>query len=150
MALELNLDFPFACFGVAESRQELFLARQTDALRHPRTLINDKQFTSLGLVELFGENILDDELSKLILPKTGNGEPGLTTVCREILLKEGRSLTANETVRLIQKRFPSVLAEHKVPVSSVMTVLNRLVKYGEADSVFVGKRRAWQKARGER
>ena len=106
--------------------------------------------TLVGLVELFGENILDDELSKLILPKTGNGEPGLTTVCREILLKEGRSLTANETVRLIQKRFPSLLAEHKVPVSSVMTVLNRLVKYGEADSVFVGKRRAWQKARGER
>ena len=100
-------------------------------------------------MELFEESILDDEISKLILPKTGNGEPGLTTVCRE-MRKEGRSLTANETVRLIQKRFPSLLAEHKVPVSSAMTVLNRLVKYGEADSVFVGKRRAWQKAHGQR
>lgn len=105
--------------------------------------------TLAGTVELFEESILDDELSKLILPKTGNGEPGLTTVCRE-MLKEGRSLTANETVRFIQKRFPSLLAEHKVPVSSAMTVLNRLVKYGEADSVFVGKRRAWQKAHGQR
>jgi hypothetical protein len=106
--------------------------------------------TLVGLVELFGESIVDEELGKLILPQTGDGEPGLTTVCREILLKEGRSLTANEVYRLIQKRFPSLLAEHKVPVSSVMTVLNRLVKYGEADSVFVGKRRAWQKAGGQR
>jgi len=41
MALKLYFDFPFGRFSVAESRQELLPAGQTDALRHPRPLIND-------------------------------------------------------------------------------------------------------------
>ena len=93
---------------------------------------------------MFGESILDEELRGQLLPKPDDGSPGLTDVCREILLKEGRALTASKIYRLIQERFPSLLAQHKVPVSSVTTVLNRLVKYGEVKSVLVGKRRAWQ------
>jgi hypothetical protein len=100
--------------------------------------------TLVGLVELFGESILDEELRRLLQPKVDDGQPGLTAVCREVLVKERRSLTANEVYRLIQQCFPSLLARHKEPISSVTTVLNRLVKYGQAESVLVGKRRAWQ------
>jgi hypothetical protein len=100
--------------------------------------------TLVGLAELFGNSILDEELRSLVLRKTGDGQPGVTRVCREILQREGRSLTANEVFRLIRQRFPSLLAQHKEPVSSVTTILNRLVKYGEAESVLVGKRRAWK------
>ena len=99
--------------------------------------------TLVGLAELFGESILDEELGKLLLPKASNGQSGLTAVCRDILLREGRALTSNEVYRLVRQRSPLLLAEHKEPVSSVTTVLNRLVKYGEAESVLVGKRRAW-------
>jgi len=100
--------------------------------------------TLVGLAALFGDSILNEELSKLILPKADDGQSRLTAVCREILLKDEQSLTAEEIYRLIQQRFPSLLAQHKMPVSSVTTVLNRLVKYGEAEAVFVGKRRAWR------
>jgi hypothetical protein len=106
--------------------------------------------TLAGLAKLFGESILDEELTKLLIPKTSDGQPGLTAVCRELLLKEGEALTAHEVYRLISQRLPSLLAGHKEPVSSVTTVLNRLVKYGEAESVLVGKRRAWQKAKRKR
>jgi hypothetical protein len=103
--------------------------------------------TLMGLAELFGESILDEELTKLLLPKTTDGQPGLTAVCRDTLQKERRPLTANEVYRLVRQRSPLLLAEHKEPISSVTTVMNRLVKYGEAESVFVGKRRAWRSRR---
>ena len=82
--------------------------------------------------------------SRMLSPNNSANPP----VCRDILLTEKRPLTANEVYRLVRQRFPMLLAEHKEPVSSVTTVLNRLVKYGEAESFFVGKRRAWQKVGG--
>src|SRR6476660_172653 len=63
--------------------------------------------TLVGLAALFGDSILNEELSKLILPKADDGQSGLTAVCREILLKDEQSLTAEEIYRLIQQRFPS-------------------------------------------
>ena len=103
--------------------------------------------TLVGLAELFGENILDEELTRMLLPKTSDGQPGLTAVCRDTLLREGRALTATQMYRLVRQRSPLLLAEHKEPISSVTTVLNRLVKYGEAELVLVGKRRAWRCSR---
>jgi len=45
----------------------------------------------------------------------------------------------------IQERLPGVLLRHKDPLASVTTVLNRLVEYGEAQSVLRDNgRRAWQ------
>src|SRR3954467_7302742 len=47
--------------------------------------------TLVGLAELFGEKIFDEELRGQLL----HGQLGLTAVCRELLLKEGRGLTAH-------------------------------------------------------
>jgi len=50
-----------------------------------------------------------------------------------------------EVCEQIQQRLPAVLLRHKDPLASVTTVLNRLVEYGEAQSVMrENGRRAWQ------
>jgi hypothetical protein len=45
----------------------------------------------------------------------------------------------------MQQKVPPVILHHKDPLASVTTVLNRLVEYGEAQSVVrENGRRAWQ------
>jgi hypothetical protein len=100
--------------------------------------------TLVGLAELFGENVLDNELCKLVHHRPQKGRPGLTAVCREILVSDGRALTTVEVYKLVNQHFPALLANHKVPLSWVATVLNRLAKYGEAQSSLLGRHRTWK------
>jgi hypothetical protein len=60
-------------------------------------------------------------------------------------MEAGRPLAVREVCEQIQQRLPAVLLRHKDPLASVTTVLNRLVEYGEAQSVVrENGRRAWQ------
>jgi hypothetical protein len=101
--------------------------------------------TISGLANLFGDEVLNDELLELVDRKTGGRQPGFTKACRMVLMEAGRPLGAREVCERIQQRVPPLLLRHKDPLASVTTVLNRLVDYGEARAVVRDNgRRAWQ------
>ena len=101
--------------------------------------------TIAGLANLFGDDILGEDLLELVDRKTGGRQPGFTKACRMVLMEAGRPLSVREVCEQIQQRLPAVLMRHKDPLASVTTVLNRLVDYGEAQSVVrENGRRAWQ------
>src|ERR1700674_4387454 len=101
--------------------------------------------TISGLANLFGDDILGEELLELVDRKTGGRQPGFTKACRMVLMEAGRPLAVREVCEQMQRLLPAVLLRHKDPLASVTTVLNRLVEYGEAMSVVrENGRRAWQ------
>jgi hypothetical protein len=101
--------------------------------------------TISGLANLFGDDILGEELLELVDRKSGGRQPGFTKACRMALMEAGRPLSVREVCDRIQERLPGVLLRHKDPLASVTTVLNRLVEYGEAQAVSRDNgRRAWQ------
>jgi hypothetical protein len=101
--------------------------------------------TIVGLANLFGGGILNDDLLELVDRKTSGRQPGFTRACRMVLMEASRPLAAREVCEQIQRKTPPVILHHKDPLASVTTVLNRLVEYGEAQSVVrENGRRAWQ------
>jgi len=128
---------------VRTAHEELrqLMRQRADIMKRIGTL---KQ-TIAGLANLFGDEVLDEDLLELVGRKSGGRQPGFTKACRVALIEAEGPLTVREVCDRIQQRMPAVLLRHKDPLASVTTVLNRLVEYGEAQSV-VGKngRRAWQ------
>jgi hypothetical protein len=60
-------------------------------------------------------------------------------------MEAARPLGAREVCEQMQQKIPPVILHHKDPLASVTTVLNRLVEYGEAQSVVrENGRRAWK------
>lgn len=101
--------------------------------------------TIVGLANLFGDDVLTEELLELVDRKSGGRQPGFTKACRMVLMEADRPLGAREVCEQIQQKVPPVLLRHKDPLASVTTVLNRLVEYGEARTVpRENGRRAWQ------
>ena len=102
--------------------------------------------TIVGLANLFGDEVLTEELLELVDRKTGGRQPGFTKACRMVLMEADKPLGAREVCEQIQQRIPPVMLRHKDPLASVTTVLNRLVEYGEARSMVRdnGRRGAWQ------
>ena len=91
--------------------------------------------TIIGLANLFGDEMLDDELLSLVERRSNGRQPGFTRACRMVLLEAKRPLTAREICENLHQKFSGVLLNHKDPLASVTTVLNRLVEYGEARSL---------------
>jgi hypothetical protein len=101
--------------------------------------------TIVGLANLFGDEVLTEELLELVDRKSGGRQPGFTKACRMVLMEAEKPLGAREVCEQIQQRIPPVLLRHKDPLASVTTVLNRLVEYGEARTIVrENGRRAWQ------
>src|SRR5438552_11989361 len=101
--------------------------------------------TIVGLANLFGDDVLSEELLELVDRKSSGRQPGFTKACRMVLMEADRPLGAREVCEEIQQRVPPVLLHHKDPLASVTTVLNRLVEYGEAHTIVrENGRRAWQ------
>jgi hypothetical protein len=101
--------------------------------------------TIAGLANLFGDQVLGDELLEMVDRKTSGRQPGFTKACRTTLMDANRPLSARDVCDRIQQKFPLVLARHKDRMASVTTVLNRLVAYGEARAVALDNgRRAWE------
>jgi hypothetical protein len=128
---------------VKTAHEELrqLMKQRADIMKRIGTL---KQTIS-GLANLFGDEILGEDLLELVDRKTGGRQPGFTKACRLVLMESGRPLSVREVCQQIQDRMPAVLLRHKDPLASVTTVLNRLVDYGEAQSeVRENGRRAWQ------
>jgi chorismate mutase len=128
---------------VRQAHEELrqLLQQRAEVMRRIGTI---KQ-TIAGLANLFGDEVLSDELLEMVDRKSGGRQPGFTKACRMILMEANRALSAREVCDRIQERMPPMLARHKDPMASVTTVLNRLVAYGEAKAVALDSgRRAWQ------
>ena len=101
--------------------------------------------TIVGLANLFGDDVLSEELLELVDRKSGGRQPGFTKACRIVLMEANRPLGAREVCEQLQQRMPPVLLRHKDPLASVTTVLNRLVEYGEARSLTNERgRRVWE------
>lgn len=101
--------------------------------------------TIVGLANLFGDQVLGDDLLELIDRKPNGRQPGFTKACRTALMEAGRPLGAREVCQELEKRSPAILSRHKDPLASVTTVLNRLVDYGEARSLNNDRgRRVWE------
>ena len=128
---------------VREAHEELrhLMQQRAEVMRRIGTV---KQ-TIAGLANLFGDEVLNEELLELIDRKSSGRQSGFTKACRMILMDANRALSARDVCELIQKKMPPMLARHKDPMASVTTVLNRLVAYGEAKAVSLENgRRAWQ------
>jgi chorismate mutase len=125
------------------AHQELLalLQQRADIMKRIGTV---KQ-TIIGLANLFGDDVLDDELLTLVDRKPNGRQPGFTRACRAVLIESKAPLTAREVVTQMQERFAGVLVNHKDPLASATTVLNRLVAYGEARSVInQSGKRVWE------
>jgi hypothetical protein len=99
--------------------------------------------TISGLANLFGDQLLSEELMEMVDRKSSGRQPGFTKACRMILMEAGRAMNARDICDYFQQKMPAMLARHKDPMASVTTVLNRLVEYGEAQAVLSNGRRAW-------
>src|SRR5208282_5959433 len=88
--------------------------------------------TIAGLANLFGDQVLGDDLLELIDRKPNGRQPGFTKACRRVLMEVQRPLGAREVCAELERHAPAILTRHKDPLASVTTVLNRLVDYGEA------------------
>ena len=101
--------------------------------------------TIAGLANLFGDQVLNDELLELVDRKASGRQPGFTKACRMVLMDANRALSARDVCDQLQQKAQPMLARHKDPMASVTTVLNRLVAYGEAQAVALDNgRRAWR------
>jgi len=139
----LNTGDPHVHEVVKTAHEELrqLMRQRADIMKRIGTL---KQ-TITGLANLFGDEILGDDLLELVDRKTAGRQPGFTQACRKALMESGGALSVREVCERIQERMPAVLLRHKDPLASVTTVLNRLVEYGEAQSIVrENGRRAWQ------
>ena len=99
--------------------------------------------TISGLANLFGDEVLNEELLELVDRKSSGRQPGFTKACRMVLMEAGHALNSRDICDYFQQKMPDMLARHKDPIASVTTVLNRLVEYGEAQPVMLNGRRAW-------
>jgi hypothetical protein len=128
---------------VRQAHEELrqLLQQRAEVMRRIGTI---KQ-TIAGLANLFGDNVLNDELLELVDRKSNGRQPGFTKACRMILMDAKRALSARDVCDRIHQKMPPMLERHKDPMASVTTVLNRLVAYGEAKAVSLDNgRRAWE------
>lgn len=86
--------------------------------------------TVAGLATLFGPGEMQEQLPELFSQRPSR-RPGLSDECRLALMKAERPLATREVVDRVARRLPS-LAKHRDPMASVTTILNRLIRYGEA------------------
>ena len=104
--------------------------------------------TLVGLADVFGADIINEELQDLLFERsprrTPRSHPGLTDACRRTLMELSQPLTTRQLCDRIQEVNPSVLVGHKQPMASVSVVLRRLVSYGEVqDGVNEKDGRTW-------
>jgi len=135
--------------GQGGVKHVLAMAREqlTELLQQRATIV--KRITTLrrtlnGLVEIFGDEVLDGELTRLINAPVGTRNGGLTDACRSVLMSSTHPLASGEVVMRIRSTDDALLRNHKNAVASVTSILYRLQSYGEtAASTTPSGRRAW-------
>jgi hypothetical protein len=129
-----------ATVAVAHEELRRLIQQRAEIIKRIGTI---KQ-TITGLCNLIGDHELGSDLRELLNCKAGVRRSGLTQLCRTVLMEAGCPVNAREVSEQIQRQTNSGLPCHKNLVASVITVLNRLVQYGEARTVLrENGRRAW-------
>jgi len=130
---------------MARIKDELrLLARERAAIG---TRIGVIKCTLIGLVNLFGSDIINEELRALMFrqpnARTTPDQPGFTNICRQILRDTSQPLTVHQLCERMRELYPSVLARHRHPHSSLAVVLRRLQRSGEVEAANNGCVRTW-------
>ena len=103
-------------------RQRVLITRQIGTVKQ----------TIVGLANLFGDDVLNDDLLELVDRKSKRRQPGLTKACRRILMEASKAMSARDVCDQIQQTMPLLLAGNRYPMAAITTVLTRLVRYEEA------------------
>ena len=87
---------------VRQAHEELqqLLQQRSEVMRRIGTI---KQ-TIAGLANLFGDDVLSDELLELVDRKSNGRQPGFTKACRSILMDANRALSARDVCDRIHER----------------------------------------------
>jgi hypothetical protein len=127
--------------GRAQQELESLLKQRAEIIKR----IGNIKHTIRGLINLFGDEVIGEELLKEVHYRSNSRQPGFTTTCRTILMESNRPLLTQEVGQEIARRNPAWLARQKAPLVSVSTVLHRLASYGEARSLANDSgQRTWQ------
>jgi hypothetical protein len=115
----------------AETELRQLLRQRAEVMKRIGTI---KQ-TLAGLANLFGDNILSDELLTLVEGRSaGERQRGFTRACRSVLIEADAPLKTKEVCEHLGRKFPEVLQNHSNAMASVSTVLGRLEGYAEVRS----------------
>src|ERR1700686_5616963 len=89
---------------VRQAHDELrqLLHQRADVMRRIGTV---KQ-TIVGLANLFGDDVLSDELLELVDRKSSGRQPGFTKACRTALMGSNRALSARDVCDRLQEKTP--------------------------------------------
>jgi hypothetical protein len=131
-----NHDLQMVVERAQDQLRQLTLQRQEIAQR-----IAIVKRTINGLALLYG-----GELERY----SGNGSTperkrGITDACRVVLTRVDTSLNVHEIYAILQEEFPDLFRQPGNHYASLVTILNRLVKYGEADTFLRNGSRFWQR-----
>ncbi len=130
-ALPVTTEDTGRVIGRLQQHLQLLLVEQTALLKRIRLI----RHTVAGLTDIFGPDILNEELKRL-LRKPGRhirerSHLGLTETCRRILMEVSQPLTVRQLCDRIRQDNPDLFARHKDLTASVAVMLKRLVSYGE-------------------
>jgi len=109
--------------GRAQQELESLLKQRAAIIKRIGTI---KQ-TILGLANLFGDDVIGNELLELIDHRSDARQPGFTTTCRTILMESSRPLLTQEVAQEIARRNPAWLARQKVPLACAPGSDRRLI-----------------------
>jgi|GEM_PF-1311534 len=84
-----------------------------------------------GLVNLFGESVVDPQLLAALDRGVSGRRSGFTRACRTVLMESNRPLRTREATEILQRRFPEFVGRHKDLAASATTVFHRLTRYAE-------------------
>ena len=114
------------------------LTRQREEIEQRIGLIKR---TVKGLVLLYGAELQ----RKPEDGATAERRRGITSACRAVLNRADTALTAREVFATLQGEFPDLVRPPGNRYAALITILNRLVKYGEADTFLRNGSRFWQR-----
>ena len=72
---------------------------------------------------------------------------GITSARRAVLNRADTALSAREVFAILKGEFPDLVRQPGNRFAALITILNRLVKYGEADTFLRNGSRFWQRHR---
>ena len=115
------------------------MQQRTEIMRR----IGTTKQTLIGLARLFGDAALQQELIEFMDERATTRQPGFTRACRMILMEAKQGVNSREMCEQLWRRNRELALRHKDLLASVTTVLNRLVRYGEAQATEEHGRRIW-------
>src|SRR5215469_18033886 len=103
--------------------------------------IADIRRTIHGLALLYGQDLRPGPDKVAIAER----RRGITNACRAVLNRADTPLSTHETHIILQRDFPGLFSQSPNCFASLVTILNRLVKYGEVDTFLHDGNRLWRR-----